>query len=43
MGNVCNTHRRDGQCIHNFSWKARMKLANKRDIDEDERLYLNVI
>jgi len=42
MGNECNTHRRDGKCVHNFSWKARMELANLRDLDED-RLYLYVI
>jgi hypothetical protein len=43
MGNECNTHRIDGKCVHNCSRKAKMELANRREVAEDERLYLNVI
>lgn len=28
MGNECDTHCKDGKCVHNFSLKSGMELAN---------------
>jgi recombinational DNA repair protein RecR len=43
MDRACNTHGRDEKCIQNFSEKTRMEVTTLRGLDEDERLYLNVI